>query len=349
MKREIISLLVLLLVLYPLNAAEAVNLTGHVRYLSKDIGPRPAGSPAEEEAADYLVAQFRRYGLKTEVQEFKYYSLRSGDVKTSRNVIGTIEGLSEREVVICADLDTPRDTLTSTHVEGANDDATGLAVLIGLAERYSKRKPLYTVRLIAFGAGEDPFTFPLFTPDRTSLEPDSYHQIVYIPYLVGSRYHVLSHQDTLKSTAAVISVEAAGLGTPCVVSGDYYRENSRVFTDFILLSAMIDGINARKIEFMAMNMTVAGEVPISHVYLPFSIAGVPSTFITCMRDPTDSPVHTEREIPGYLSVDDTYENLLKFSGGEEKLNTHLNMMVNLTGGVIDRLPPLDFMIRMTGQ
>lgn len=112
---------------------------------------------------------------------------------------------------------------------------------------------------------------------------------------------------------------------------------------------MIDGINARKIEFMAMNRTVAGEVPISHVYLPFSIAGVPSTFITCMRDPTDSPVHTEREIPGYLSVDDTYENLLKFSGGEEKLNTHLNMMVNLTGGVIDRLPPLDFMIHMTGQ
>ncbi|MDI9618145.1 hypothetical protein [Methanothermobacter sp.] len=90
MKRELISLLVLLLVLYQLDAAEAVNLTGHVRYLSKDIGPRPASSHAEAEAADYLAAQFRKYGLKTEVQEFKYYSLRSGDVKTSRNVIGTI-------------------------------------------------------------------------------------------------------------------------------------------------------------------------------------------------------------------------------------------------------------------
>jgi len=264
----------------------------------------------------------------TEIETFRYYSLTSGDIKGSRNVIGTVDGILDREIIICADLDTPYDPLTSTYVEGANDDATGLAVLIGLAERYSKRKPLYTIKLIAFGAGEDPFTFPLSKAPRTSLEPDGYHQIVYIPYLLGSRKYVLDHQESLGDTAVVISLEAVGTGMPCVVSRDYYSHNSNRLTDFIIMNAIPDGISAGKVDFMAMN-TGTREVPISHVYLPFSIAGVPSTFITCMKNPSSSSIHTYDEIPGYLSADDTYGNLIRENGGEQNLEDHLQMMVDL--------------------
>jgi len=42
----------------------------HVRRLSVDIGPRPAGSPAEEEAARYLVQVLESYGYRVEQQSF---------------------------------------------------------------------------------------------------------------------------------------------------------------------------------------------------------------------------------------------------------------------------------------
>ena len=320
--------LIIIILIFSVKPVHPVDMVGEVKHLSEDIGPRPAGSTREMMAAEYVASRFRALGIKTDIEEFKYYSLISPKVKRSCNVIATIEGDSEGEIIICADLDTPVDPVTGNYSPGANDDATGLALLLEIAERYHDRKPPYTIKLIAFGAGEDGFTFPLVTPKRTSLSPDAYHQIVYLPYLVGARYYILNRQEDVENIIAVISLEAMGIGSPCVVRRDYYADNSAALVGLIAFNARLHGIGADVIDFMEAS-TPAGDQPISHVYLPFSVAGVPSTFLVSMRDPSSGGVHsTITEIPGYLSDRDTFSKLIEESGGREALEGHMEFMAD---------------------
>jgi hypothetical protein len=249
-------------------------------------------------------------------------------IKKSQNVIGTINGTSKEQIIICADLDTFKDKITGNYTEGANDDTTGLAILIGLAKKYQHKKPYFTIKLIGFGAGEDPYTFPVNESPRTSLTQEEYNKIMYIPYLVGARYYLLENQDSINNTAAVISLEAVGEGDPCFVSQDSFVQNNQSFVDFLVLNARANGFNAKKIDFMTYKEPQGREDPISHIYLPFSYANIPSTFLTCLENPdTNSMVHDNSEMPGYLTVADTYENLVKNNGGEEKLQKHLDSVL----------------------
>ena len=326
---ELKPLIIMIILLSGIQPVHPADMVGDIRHLSEDIGPRPAGSAREMMAAEYLASRFRALGIDTEVEEFGYYSLTSPGVRRSCNVIATIEGDSEDEIILCADLDTPMDPVSGNYSAGASDDATGLALLLEIAERYHDRRPPYTIKLIAFGAGEDGFTFPLVTPKRTSLSPDAYHQIVYLPYLVGARHYILNRQDDVDRIIAVISLEAMGTGTPCVVRRDYYSDNSGPLVDLIALNARLHGIRACVVDFMAAS-TPSGEQPISHVYLPFSVAGVPSTFLVSMRDPSSGGVHsTITEMPGYLSDRDTYSNLVEESGGVEGLKGHMDVMADM--------------------
>ena len=48
----------------------------HVRMLSVEIGPRPAGSPGEAATRDYLRDEFERYGYQVTVQDFAFDASR---------------------------------------------------------------------------------------------------------------------------------------------------------------------------------------------------------------------------------------------------------------------------------
>jgi hypothetical protein len=316
-----------------------LSLVSDVKYISKEIGPRPAGSENENKTANYLISKLNSYGVKTETQEFKYYSMNSSNIKSSENVIGTINGTSSKQIIICADLDTVKDKNTGNYTEGANDDVTPLAILIGLAKAYQHEKPYFTIKLIGFGAGEDPYTFPVNASPRTSLSPEEYNKVMYIPYLMGARYYLLENQDLVNSTVAVISVEAVGEGTPSFVSQDSFAENNQSFVNFLVSNARINGFNAEKIDFMTYEEPQGREDPISHIYLPFSYANIPSTFLTCLENPDiNSSVHNDSEMPGYLTVSDNYENLVKINGGERQLQEHLNSILYIVKDSIDKMP-----------
>ncbi|PZN11325.1 MAG: aminopeptidase, partial [Bacillota bacterium] len=49
------------------DAARAIE---HIRVLSEEIGPRPAGTAAERQAAEYIASVLRRYGYDVELQTF---------------------------------------------------------------------------------------------------------------------------------------------------------------------------------------------------------------------------------------------------------------------------------------
>lgn len=60
----------------PQAAPDAARALEHIRHLSVDIGPRPAGSEAERTAAAYLAAQLTDAGYDATIEEFTFSSAR---------------------------------------------------------------------------------------------------------------------------------------------------------------------------------------------------------------------------------------------------------------------------------
>ncbi len=103
------------------------------------FGPRPSGSEALARQADYLVAQLREFGLEAEEQTFRAATPR-GTIEF-RNVVGKTRGGGggARQVIL---LGAHHDTKWMTNITfvGANDGASGVAVLLEIA-RVSARQP----------------------------------------------------------------------------------------------------------------------------------------------------------------------------------------------------------------
>jgi Zn-dependent M28 family amino/carboxypeptidase len=101
------------------------------------FGPRPSGSEALARQADFIATQLREFGLDAEVQSFREATPR-GEL-TFRNVIGKTRGGAARPLILLA---AHQDTKWMTNITfvGANDGASGVAVLLEVA-RLSARQP----------------------------------------------------------------------------------------------------------------------------------------------------------------------------------------------------------------
>jgi hypothetical protein len=115
---------------------------GHVRALARKIGPRVRAKPAEWKASRYVRQEFESYGYETKVQKF------SVDGGTSRNVIAWWPDAKKYGLVVGGHMDTVRRS------PGANDNASGVAVVLEMARISANRDPARFVRFVAFGAEE---------------------------------------------------------------------------------------------------------------------------------------------------------------------------------------------------
>jgi hypothetical protein len=116
----------------------------------KGIGARPAGSKQEGMAADYIDQTLQSFGLEVRRQPFNRQSDKRAIV--SQNVFTTIAGQSEQSVIIGAHFDS---TGVAQGSLGATDNASGVAVLLSVAQALSQRKDLpLSVTLVFFGSEE---------------------------------------------------------------------------------------------------------------------------------------------------------------------------------------------------
>lgn len=114
----------------------------HIKKLTAN-GPRRAGTSSERKAAEYVAEQLRSYGYTVTIQKVKIPHGR-----TSRNVIAEKPGATDRVIVLGAHLD------SKSPAPGANDNASGVAVLLEEARILKDAELSPTVRFIAFGAEE---------------------------------------------------------------------------------------------------------------------------------------------------------------------------------------------------
>ncbi len=110
-------------------------------------GPRPAASAAEARAHRLVARRFRAAGLRVAIQEFPVPGRGR-----SRNVIGAFDTRARCLRVVMAHAD------TTPGAPGANDNASGVAVVTELAGRLERIEPGCDVWLVATGAEERIYT-----------------------------------------------------------------------------------------------------------------------------------------------------------------------------------------------
>ena len=139
----------------------------HIYTLANDsMQGRKAGTEGIEKAAKYIEGQFKKIGLKyfnnSFRQAFKYKNKRSKNQEELNlfNVIGFLEGNEKKDeiVVISAHYDHLGMKSTGSGdliYNGANDNATGVAAVLALAEYFkSKNNNSRSILFIAFTAEE---------------------------------------------------------------------------------------------------------------------------------------------------------------------------------------------------
>ncbi|HEX3014803.1 MAG TPA: M28 family metallopeptidase [Desulfobacteria bacterium] len=199
-KAVLISLITLLFSAFstagsPLMAAvgfDAGNAYRHAEYLTVKIGPRPPGSQAEYRAAEYIGSQLRSYGWQVSEQEFSQVaatelrSIRKRLLVSSRNVVAVLPGETSQTVIIGAHYDS-----ADFNVPGAEDNASGIGVLLELGRFLAKQHQRYTYILVGFAAEE--------------------------AGLVGSRYFA-GHYD-LSQVRLMINLDMVGSGRSVALDG----------------------------------------------------------------------------------------------------------------------------------
>jgi aminopeptidase YwaD len=125
------------------SGAEALKAARRVA----SLGPRPAGSGNERRAHGYVERVFRKADLKVTVQPFAVPGRGR-----SRNVIGLLDTPRSCLRIVMAHTD------TTAPGPGANDNASGVGLVVAVAKRLRRLRPICDTWLVATGAEERIYT-----------------------------------------------------------------------------------------------------------------------------------------------------------------------------------------------
>jgi len=124
-----------------------------------DFGPRNPGSEGYESCKKMIIETMKSYADTVIYQDFTYKEEKNNTFHNGQNIIGRFNPNSKFQTMISAHWDTrpwaDRDKDKKNHnkpILGANDGASGVAVLLELARILSDNKPAIGVSLVFFDA-----------------------------------------------------------------------------------------------------------------------------------------------------------------------------------------------------
>ena len=142
----------------PALAFDADNAYAHIENQC-EFGPRVSGLPGHKKCRDYIISQLKKNGLKANPQRFSAYSKMMGKVLNFENIIAKIDTPSTRAIALSCHWDTrpisdmdKNPSLRGQPILGANDGASGVAVLLEIARTLKHNPPPVDIYLIFFDA-----------------------------------------------------------------------------------------------------------------------------------------------------------------------------------------------------
>ena len=152
----------------------------YMEYLSTNYPERIAGSDVVNEARNWLISTVQGFGYKVLAEYCEGTSPLGWGDYTGYNLTFTKQGTGEKTIVVCAHYDCAWTT-------GADDNASGVGVLLETAKRVYAEELPYTVQFILFDIEE--------------------------PGCVGSQYYVEhASQEYLDSLLCVINIDSVAAG-----------------------------------------------------------------------------------------------------------------------------------------
>ncbi len=121
-----------------------------------NFGPRVPGTPEHNNCANWMVDKLRSYGAVVEVQNFK---TRTYDnvTRNGKNIIASYNLDKEKRILLMAHWDTrpfaDHDDDPAMHnvpIDGANDGASGVAVLLEMARQFQQKLPEVGIDIVLF-------------------------------------------------------------------------------------------------------------------------------------------------------------------------------------------------------
>lgn len=121
-----------------------------------NFGPRVPGTEAHAACASWLEASMQRFADTVIVQAFRARAY-NGEVLRGKNIIASYNIENKKRVMLCAHWDSrpyadydPDASLHNTPIDGANDGASGVGVLMEVARQFSMQHPEIGVDIIFF-------------------------------------------------------------------------------------------------------------------------------------------------------------------------------------------------------
>jgi Zn-dependent M28 family amino/carboxypeptidase len=209
----------------------------------------------------YPVVKIKResFDKKTQMIKLNSKSEYVNDFE-ARNVIGYVEGEKDEFIVFTAHYDHLGWMGKDVFIPGAQDNASGTALVLDLADYYSKNKPEYSIAFMLF-FGEEAGLF-------------------------GSTYYVMNPLFDLKKIKAVFNLDMVGTGDDGITVVNGAEE------DYKDIWNLIDKINKENEFFTEIK---ARKESANSDHYPFHAKGVKAVFIYTMggktyyHNPKDKP------------------------------------------------------------
>ncbi len=121
-----------------------------------DFGPRVPNTPQHAQCAEYLYRELKKFADTTIMQSFKTRAF-DGTTLNGENIIGSFNPDSKNRIFYCSHWDSrpfadhdPDPSKHKTPIDGANDGASGVGVLLEIARQIHASKPTIGLDIIFF-------------------------------------------------------------------------------------------------------------------------------------------------------------------------------------------------------
>ena len=202
--------------------------------LQCEFGPRVPGTAARDSVATHIARKLQGYGARLSFQQFEVDDPYGDGQLRLINVIASFEPKRTRRVMLCAHFDTrpwsdqeDDDSLKTVPVLGANDGASGVAVLIEMGRLISLVSPPDIGVDLVFFDGEDYGK----QGDLSNYLLGSKH---FAANLAGYRPECAILLDMVAGIGTVIGKESYSLQNSAPLCNDLFERAQRLNLDFFI-------------------------------------------------------------------------------------------------------------------